>query len=279
MAWYAKFDGVDGEVNAAHSEANVELTVKVLDAGCTFYGAMTDVDLAIRVVDTDTGQVTERESGLIYSGESGGMNESGTDVRMPDLLVSSWQTGGASAEAGSDRPFFAYDASFRGGVDVPAASQGSGYAGQIASFGWGAETSAAEASGPMKESMETMKKAWKDASSTPEGAEHAAGANWAFGDGSVRDAGDAAGPFVAYGDGFMGGVFVGASDAVPNGRLYLATDVGVFEQGGGDLNDWQSHYGTGGWAAASGGGGDDVLIGGLTGFEPLPRQFTGFDLV
>jgi len=259
MPAFIEFDGVDGEVNAAHSEANLELTVKVLDA-------------------TDTGQVTERESGLIYSGESGGMNESGTDVRMPDLLVSSWQTGGAPAEAGSDRPFFAYDASFRGGVDVPAASQGSGYAGQvdIASFGWGAETSAAEASGPMKESMETMKKAWKDASSTPEGAEHAADANWAFGDGSVRDA---AGPFVAYGDGFMGGVFVGASDAVPNGRLYLATDVGVFEQGGGDLNDWQSHYGTGGWAAASGGGGDDVLIGGLTGFEPLPGQFMGLDLV
>ena len=226
MPAFIKFDGVDGEVNAAHSAANVELTVKVLDAGGTF--ATTDVDLAIRVADT--GQVTERESGLIYSGESGGMNESGTDVRMPD----------------------------------------------IASFGSGAETSAAEASGPMKESMETMKKAWKDASSTPEGAEHAAGADWAFGDGSVRDA---AGPFVAYGDGFMGGVFVGASDAVPNGRLYLATDVGVFEQGGGDLNDWQSHYGTGGSAAASGGGGDDVLIGGLTGFEPLPGQSTGFDLV
>jgi hypothetical protein len=154
------------------------------------------------------------------------LNESGTDIEMPDLLVSSWQTGGAPAEA--DR---------------------------------GTETSAAEASGPMKESMETMKKAWKDASSTPEGAGHAAG------------------PLVAYGDRFMGGVFVGASDAVPNGRLYLATEVGVFEQGGGDLNDWQSHYGSGGWAAASGGGGDDLLIGGLTGFEPLPGQFPGFELV
>lgn len=204
MPAFIKFDGVDGEVNAAHSEANVELTLKVLDAGGTFYGAMTDVDLAIRVADT--AQVTERESGLIYSGESGGMNEAGSDPAGPF------------------------------------------------SFGWGAETSAAEASGPMKESMETMKKAWKDASSTPEGAGHAAGANWAFGDGSVRDA---AGPFVAYGNGFIGGVFVGASDAVPNGRLYLATDVGVFEQGGGD----------------------DLLIGGLTGFEPLPGQFTGFDLV
>ena len=107
--------------------------------------------------------------------------------------------------------------------------------------------------------METMKKAWKDASSTPEG---------------VRDA---AGPFVADGDGFMGGVFVGASDAVPTGRLYLATDVGVFGQdaAGGDLGHWRSNHGTGG--PASGGGGDDVLIGGLTGFEPLPGQ--GFDLV
>jgi hypothetical protein len=36
MPAFIKFDGVDGEVNAAHSEANVELTVKVLDAGCTF---------------------------------------------------------------------------------------------------------------------------------------------------------------------------------------------------------------------------------------------------
>ncbi len=104
MPAFIKFDEVDGEANAAHSEANVELTLKVLDAGCTFYGAMTDVDLAIRVADTDTAQVTERESGLIYSGESGGMNEAGSDP------------------------------------------------------------------GPMKESMETMKKAWKDASSTPEGA-------------------------------------------------------------------------------------------------------------
>jgi hypothetical protein len=66
MPAFIKFDGVDGEVNAAHSEANVELTVKVLDAGGTFHGAMTDVDLTIRVADT--GQVTERQGKLIYSG-------------------------------------------------------------------------------------------------------------------------------------------------------------------------------------------------------------------
>jgi hypothetical protein len=39
----------------------------------------------------------------------------------------------------------------------------------MAEVSWDAEISAAEVSGSMKESMETMKKAWKDASSTPEG--------------------------------------------------------------------------------------------------------------
>ncbi len=45
---------------------------------------------------------------------------------MPDVLVSSWQT--SAAEAGSDPigPFFAYDASFRGGVDVAASGTGDG---------------------------------------------------------------------------------------------------------------------------------------------------------
>ena len=197
MPAFIRIDGVDGDVNV-HSAANVELTVKVLDGRGTFYGAMTDVDLAIRVVDT--GQVTERESGLVYSGESGGLNES-----------------------------------------------------------------------VMQDSMETMKKAWKDASGTPEG--DATDASSAFGDGSVRDA---AGPLVAGADGFTGGIFVGTGDAAPNGRLYLATDVGVFAQSAGDLNDWQSRDGTGGGTAS--GGGDDVLIGGLTGFEPLPHC-AGFDLV
>lgn len=42
--------------------------------------------------------------------------------------------------------------------------------------------------------------------------------------------GAAAGSFFAYGDGFMGGVSVGSSAAAPNGRLYLGTEVGVFEE-------------------------------------------------
>lgn len=50
------------------------------------------------------------------------------------------------------------------------------------------------------------------------------------------------------------------SDAAPGGRLFLATEVGVYAGGG--LNDWRSNYGTGGGAAASDGGGDDILIGG-----------------
>ena len=98
--------------------------------------------------------------------------------------------------------------------------------------------------------METMKKAWKDASSTPEGktadpsadagydydaagrllvATDAAGGSWtdhgAILTGNPPDAGDPIGPFM--------GVFVGSG-----GNQHV---------GGADLNDWQSNYGTGGW--------------------------------
>lgn len=334
MPIFMKIEGVDGDVSAAHSEANVELTVKVLDAGGTFYGAMTGVDLAVRVVDTETGHVTERESGLVYSGESGGLNESSTDV-----------------------------------------------GGHYTQIMWD------DTSGPMKESMETMKKAWKDASSTPEGkttsdGDTAQGGDGGFGtpysdltmpnearteatqntyswgldriDMSPSDvqtaqslgswaqhgailtgnpaAADRPGPFmgvyvgsggttrdsgldddaptlelkvegdggIAYqglmfytakvvGDtypaGFTGGVYVAAGDVSEAGydaigRLVAVTDAGVHNDGGGDLNDWQSHYGSGGSASAhgTGGGGDDVLIGGLTGFEQLPVHVMGFDL-
>ena len=64
MPAFIKFDGVDGEVDAAHSEANWEMTVKVLDS---FHGSTTDLHFVIRVVDTETGNgaVTEYESGLI----------------------------------------------------------------------------------------------------------------------------------------------------------------------------------------------------------------------
>ena len=71
-----------------------------------------------------TGPITERESNLTYSGESGGLNESDTGTGSYDTQIM-WDDTNAAAP---------------------------------------------EASGPMKESMETMKKAWKDASYTPEGA-------------------------------------------------------------------------------------------------------------
>ena len=148
MPVFMKFDGVDGDVNAAHSPDNVEMIIKVLDGGTsagggtgvsTYYdltdqlelgelaGATTNVEYTRTVTDTQTG-ITERESGLVYSGESGGMNESmetmkkawkdasstpegaerdkasadGSylEVKLPDLLVSSFQTGDAPAEAG-----------------------------------------------------------------------------------------------------------------------------------------------------------------------------------
>ena len=67
---------------------------------------------------SSTGPITERESNLTYSGESGGLNESDTGTGSYDTQIM-WDDTNAAAP---------------------------------------------EASGPMKESMETMKKAWKDAS-------------------------------------------------------------------------------------------------------------------
>jgi hypothetical protein len=102
MPAYIKFDGVDGE--SAHAIADWVVQSQLAGGG-TSDGGVTDVDLAIRVVDTETSTghaVTENESGLVYSGESGGM---------------------AGDAVG---PFFAFDASFRGGVDVPASGSGGG---------------------------------------------------------------------------------------------------------------------------------------------------------
>lgn len=103
--------------------------------------------------------------------------------------------------------FDAYDNGFLGGVRVPtSAGQGSGYAGEIeiSSFSWGAHTpppAEGEPSGPMQESMETMKKAGKDASFDPAEfftADDSAAADQfgaimiGFGDGSVRHVGPSA---------------------------------------------------------------------------------------
>jgi hypothetical protein len=197
---------------------NVEMTVKVLDGGGPFYGAVTNVEYTLTVTDTETGQVTQSESNLTYSGESGGLNESihGLSGHYTQLV---WANSNTAT---------------------------------------GDQLGAQEASGPMKESMETMKKAWKDASSTPEG--------------KTTSDGNAAQ------DGYTGTVSLTTSDpatsgpsdhegssdlTMPNEARTEATQnnyswgIDRIDQhvGGSDLSDWQSHYGTGGAAAASSGGG------------------------
>ena len=72
-------------------------------------------------------------------------------LNFGQLEVDYFTSGAAKSgmESGAAASFFAFDASFRGGVDVPSASQGSGHAGHIdiASYSWSAETGAAEAAG------------------------------------------------------------------------------------------------------------------------------------
>ncbi len=119
--------------------------------------------------------------------------------------------------------------------------------------------------------METMKKAWKDASSTPEGAEHhsadavdydapgrllvttdAAGGSWTdhgtILTGNPADADRPIGPFMGVFVGSGGGSSTADTQVNPPSWGLDRIDQHV---GGGDLNDWQSNYGTGGWAAAS----------------------------
>ena len=85
---------------------------------------------------TDAAGVTEYESGLVYSGESGGMGVSPTghyaqmvwgdvDVSAPlgrqtmlKMFAADYAGGGARLGDADTFDFFAYDASFRGGVSV-----------------------------------------------------------------------------------------------------------------------------------------------------------------
>jgi hypothetical protein len=244
------------------SPANVELTVKVLDGRGTFYGAMTDVGYTVTVTDTQTSAPSvdrcevqslsivktldgaSGESNLTYSGESGGLNESvatgytGTVVfTSSDPAASvgghsgtanlvSFDTATPAIPIGDERYVYVF-------VGTPPGSAEGEHAKwielQSTSFGTSGGTSAEVP--PMKWDNTTQEQ---------------------------RDVGDAVGEFFAFDASFTGGVSVATSDAAPNGRLYLGTDVGVFEGGvigAGDLNDWQSNYGTGGSAAASGGGG------------------------
>jgi hypothetical protein len=108
--------------------------------------------------------VTERESGLIYSGESGGMAEHELGhiftIAYGDLKVSGEPSTGRAQIWIEIESFPASGGLLNAQVVAPTfelIDEGNG------------KTTVYEAAGPMKESMETMKKAWKDASATPEG--------------------------------------------------------------------------------------------------------------
>lgn len=95
MPAFIKFDGVDGEVDTATTSIADWVVQSQLAGADTFYGAMTNVELAITVTDTETGNGapgTERASGLIYSGESGGLN---SDPAGPSDVAA-----GSTAQAG-----------------------------------------------------------------------------------------------------------------------------------------------------------------------------------
>jgi hypothetical protein len=139
-------------------------------------------------------------------------------------------------------------------------SDNTGYAGQvdIASFSWSTETSAAapEAAGPMKESMETMKKAWKDASASDD----SGGVSIAVGDidGSSSDSSGSA-PSVS------GGIDVMIAEIGERDSFAFEDSTSVSSLDGQTVR----MFFRSGTDHVSGGGGDDLLIGGDTGFETL----------
>lgn len=108
--------------------------------------------------------VTERESGLIYSGESGGMVEHELGhiftIAYGDLKVSGEPSTGRVQIWIEIESFPPTTGLLNAQVVAPTFEMIDESNGRTTVHG---------ASGPMKESMETMKKAWKDASSTPEG--------------------------------------------------------------------------------------------------------------
>ena len=105
--------------------------------------------------------VTERESGLVYSGESGGMAEH----ELGHIFTIAYGDLKVSGEPSSNRvqiwieieSFPPTGGLLNAQVVAPTFELIDESNGKTTVYG------------PMKESMETMKKAWKDASSTPEG--------------------------------------------------------------------------------------------------------------
>ena len=176
------------------------------------------LEYALTVTDTETGSVAGRESGLVYSGESGGMNLSGTgvagddtliarddesaadgsylEVKLPDLLVTSYQTSAADAGYGYDAP---------GRLLVTTDAAGGSWTGHGTIL-----------------------------------------------TGNPADAARPIGPFMGVFVGSSGGSSTADTQVNPPSWGLDRIDQHV---GGSDLSDWQSHYGTGGAAAASSGGG------------------------
>lgn len=107
--------------------------------------------------------VTERESGLIYSGESGGMAEH----ELGHIFTIAYGDLKVSGELINRLQIWIEIESFPPTTGV-LNSQVYAPIFELIDDSNG-KTTVLEPAGPMKESMETMKKAWKDASSTPEG--------------------------------------------------------------------------------------------------------------
>ena len=108
--------------------------------------------------------VTERESVLIYSGESGGMAQH----ELGHIITISYRDLKVSGDPSTGRAQIWIEIESVPLTDGVVNAQVFSPTFELIDESTG-KTTAVEAAGPMKESMETMKKAWKDASSTPEG--------------------------------------------------------------------------------------------------------------
>ena len=128
-------------------------------------------------------------------------------IELKEVLVTSWQTsaGGAGGGEWIELDTFSFDGAT--GPSPTGHSSGGG----------------------------TGKVSVHDISITKQ-CDDAGGVNALLGDGSVRGVGNAD-PFFAYADGFTGGVYVAAGDVSGAGydalgRLLVATDAGVYDDGG-----------------------------------------------
>ena len=143
-------------------------------------------------------------------------------IELQEVLVSSWQTSAAGTAGAGPSPTGHYTqmiwADTRSSVDQPNPPS------------WGLDRVDESPAGGG-----TGKVSVHDISITKQ-CDDAGGVNALLGDGSVRGVGDAD-PFFAYADGFTGGVYVAAGDVSGAGydalgRLLVATDAGVYDDGG-----------------------------------------------